>query len=275
MANPLTVNPSENSAKQPGKRPLIRIDILWGRVWANGGSMLERNKKSPTESKGTLTGLKWTSSTGRSDRCETETEQKSETKTQRSVAYFREKKERIFDDLAGPVKKMAIPQHDPRYKITKLHNRGHKIPRPFTQADESNNRVLTFMTKLAMLAIFAWLLIFFLTSLVRMAVAACANLHKRPAALVRYYVTLHWHAECLKKRGWKNQIVISFLPPPQGLILYVLTCLKRIILKLVPKALLTVWLDIFATVCFCRLAIFCVLRELIFAIRTDWIFLNV
>ena len=150
MANPLTVNPSENSAKQPGKRPLIRIDTLWGGVCANGGSMLERNKKSPTESKGTLTGLRWTSSTSRSDRCVTETEQKSETKTQRSVAYFREKKERIFDDLAGSVKKMAIPQHDPRLKITKLHNRGHKIQRRFTQADESNNRVLTIMTTLAM-----------------------------------------------------------------------------------------------------------------------------
>ena len=150
MANPLTVNPSENSAKQPGKRPLIRIDILWGGVCANGGSMLERNKKSPTESKGTLTGLKWTSSAGRSDRCVTETEKKSETKTQRSVAYFREKKEWIFDDLAGPVKKMAIPQYDPRHKIIKLHNRGHKIPRRFTQADESNNRVLTLVTKLAM-----------------------------------------------------------------------------------------------------------------------------
>ena len=49
-----SVNPSENSAKQPGKRPLIRIDILWGGVCTNGGSMLERNKKSPTESKRTL-----------------------------------------------------------------------------------------------------------------------------------------------------------------------------------------------------------------------------
>ena len=31
--------------------------------------------------------------------------------------------------------------------------------------------------------------------------------------------------------------------------------------------------EIFAGVYFCGLAIFCVLRELIFAIRTDWLFL--
>ena len=35
----------------------------------------------------------------------------------------------------------------------------------------------------------------------------------------------------------------------------------------------TVWQQIFAGVYFCRLAIFCVLRKLIFAIRTDWFFL--
>ena len=35
----------------------------------------------------------------------------------------------------------------------------------------------------------------------------------------------------------------------------------------------TVWHEIFAGVYFCGLAIFCVLRELIFAIRTDWFFL--
>ena len=33
------------------------------------------------------------------------------------------------------------------------------------------------------------------------------------------------------------------------------------------------WPEIFAGVYFCGLAIFCVLRELIFAIRTDWFFL--
>ena len=36
---------------------------------------------------------------------------------------------------------------------------------------------------------------------------------------------------------------------------------------------ITVWREIFAGVYFCGLAIFCVLRELIFAIRTDWFFL--
>ena len=36
---------------------------------------------------------------------------------------------------------------------------------------------------------------------------------------------------------------------------------------------LTVWHEIFEGVYFCGLAIFCVLWELIFAIRTDWFFL--
>jgi len=36
---------------------------------------------------------------------------------------------------------------------------------------------------------------------------------------------------------------------------------------------LTMWHEIFAGVYFCGLAIFCVLRELIFAIRTDWFLL--
>ena len=35
----------------------------------------------------------------------------------------------------------------------------------------------------------------------------------------------------------------------------------------------TVWHEIFAGVFVCGLAIFCVLRELIFAIRTNWFFL--
>ena len=209
--------------------------------------MLERNKKSPTESKGTLTGLRRTSSAGRSDRCVTETEQKSETKTQTSVAYFREKKERIFDDLAGPVKKMAIPQHDPRHKITKLHNRGHKISRRFTEADESNNRVLTQMTKLAMYSNICLAINLFSD-------LSCSNGGGRSCSFAQATrssrpllcdVTLT--RGVLEETWLENQIVVSFLPPPHGLILYVLTYLKRIILKLVPKALLTVWLEIFSS----------------------------
>ena len=37
------------------------------------------------------------------------------------LAYFREKKDLSFDDLVGPVKKMAIPQHGPQNKLTKLY----------------------------------------------------------------------------------------------------------------------------------------------------------
>ena len=55
----------------------------------------------------------------------TETEQKSETKTRRSDAYFRENKERIFDDLAGAVKEMAIPQW--------LTTQNNKITQPRSQ----------------------------------------------------------------------------------------------------------------------------------------------
>ena len=65
------------------------------------------------------------------------------------VAYFREEKELIFYDLAGPVKNMAIPQHRPRHKLTQLHNYVHKIPRRFTHAGKSH-KAHTLMTKLAM-----------------------------------------------------------------------------------------------------------------------------
>ena len=51
------------------------------------------------------------------------------------LAYFREKKDLSFDDLASPVKKMAIPQHGRQNKLTKLYNYGHKISKRFTQAD--------------------------------------------------------------------------------------------------------------------------------------------
>ena len=42
--------------------------------------------------------------------------------------------------VPGPVKKMAIPQHGPRHRLTKLHNYEHKIPKRFIQADKSNNQ---------------------------------------------------------------------------------------------------------------------------------------
>ena len=44
-----------------------------------------------------------------------------------AFAYFREKKDFSFDELADPVEKMAIPQHEPQNKLTKLYNYGHKI----------------------------------------------------------------------------------------------------------------------------------------------------
>ena len=63
------------------------------------------------------------------------------------VAYFREKKELIFDDLAGPVRKIAIPQQGLRQKLTKLHIYDPKILRRFTQTDKSNTKAHTLMVK--------------------------------------------------------------------------------------------------------------------------------
>ena len=60
------------------------------------------------------------------------------------LAYFREEKDMSLDDPAGPVKKMAIPQHDPQNKLTKLHNYGHKISKQFTQPDYSNTKLTHF-----------------------------------------------------------------------------------------------------------------------------------
>ena len=54
-----------------------------------------------------------------------------------------------FDGLAGPVKKMAIPQQGPQNKLTKLYNYGHKISKRFTQADYSNTKAHTHSIKLA------------------------------------------------------------------------------------------------------------------------------
>ena len=48
------------------------------------------------------------------------------------------------------------------------------------------------------------------TSLVQITVVSLANLHKRPEALARYYVTSYWQAEWVKKLRWKT----IELPPP-------------------------------------------------------------
>ena len=44
------------------------------------------------------------------------------------MPILEKKKEIIFDGLTGPATKMAIPQHDPRDKLTKVLNYGHIIP---------------------------------------------------------------------------------------------------------------------------------------------------
>ena len=67
---------------------------------------------------------------------------------------FWRKKDLSFDELAGPVKKMAISQHGPQNKLTKLYNYGHKISKRFTQTDHSNNKAHTLAIKLAIFASF-------------------------------------------------------------------------------------------------------------------------
>ena len=65
------------------------------------------------------------------------------------LTYFRGKQDLSFDGLAGPVKKMAIPQYGPQNKLTKLCNYEHKISKSFTQADYGNNKAYTLAIKLA------------------------------------------------------------------------------------------------------------------------------
>ena len=66
-----------------------------------------------------------------------------------SPCLFLRKKDLSFDELADPVKKIAIPQHGPQKKITKLYNYGHKISKRFTQTNYSNNKAHTLAIKLA------------------------------------------------------------------------------------------------------------------------------
>ena len=114
------------------------------------------------------------------------------------LAYFREKKDLSHDDLVGPMKKMAIPQHGPQNKLTKLYNYGHKISKRFTQTDYNSNKAHTLSIKLAIYSDICWLLSFSSTLLVLITVVSLANLPKGPEALACYYVTSQWQAEWVK-----------------------------------------------------------------------------
>ena len=118
---------------------------------------------------------------------------------------FQRKKKLSFDDLAGPVKQIAIPQHGPQNKLTKLYKHRHKISKRFTQADYSNAKARTRSIKLAIYSDICQLLSFSSTSLVQITVVSLANLHKQPEALVRYYVTSYWQAEWSRNLGGKQQ----------------------------------------------------------------------
>ena len=81
------------------------------------------------------------------------------------------------------------------------------------------------------IAIFAGLS-FSSTSLVQITVVSLANLHKRPEALARYYVSSYWQAEWVKKLRWKT---IESSPPPAYMYwLYVLTefsCIHKFLIS--------------------------------------------
>ena len=98
---------------------------------------------------------------------------------------------------------MAIPQHGPQNKLTKLYNHGHKISKRFTQADYSNTKAHIHSIKLAISDI-CYLLYFSSTSLAQITVVSLANLHKRPEALARYYLTSYWQAEWASNLGGKQ-----------------------------------------------------------------------
>ena len=66
-----------------------------------------------------------------------------------SRCLFLRKKDLSCDELADPVKKIAISQHGPQNKLTKLYNYGHKISKRFTQTNYSNNKAHTLAIKLA------------------------------------------------------------------------------------------------------------------------------
>ena len=150
------------------------------------------------------------------------------------LAYFREKDDLGFDDLAGPVKKTAIPQHGPQNKLTKLYNYGHKIEKRFTLANYRNNKANTLAIKLAIYSDICSFLAFPWPRRPITTAVSLANSHKRPEALARYYVTSHWQAEWVKKRRWKTIETPPPLPPRttpligvQMLIKYTFDALQR------------------------------------------------
>ena len=109
---------------------------------------------------------------------------------------------------------MAIRQYGLQNKLTKLYNYGHKISKRFTQADYSNTKAHTPSLKLERYRDICWLLGFSSTSLVLITVVSLAiNLLKRPGTLARYYVTLHWRTEWVKKRR-RKKIVTPPSPEP-------------------------------------------------------------
>ena len=68
------------------------------------------------------------------------------------LAYFREKKDLSFDDLAGRSREKKRRSRDTARKINKLatlYNYGHKISKRLTQSDYSNTKAHTPSIKLA------------------------------------------------------------------------------------------------------------------------------
>ena len=66
------------------------------------------------------------------------------------LAYFREKRIFSFDELADPVKKVAIPQHSPQSKLTKFYNYGQKYQNGLHKQIIANSKAHTLAIKLVL-----------------------------------------------------------------------------------------------------------------------------
>ena len=128
----------------------------------------------------------------------------------RSCLFQRKKKHLSFDDLDGPVKQIAIPQHGPQNKFKKIiQSRTKNIKTVYTSRLQQHQSSHTF-DQISDIQRYLLASQLFLDLARQITVVSVANLHKQPEALARYYVTSYWQAEWVKKLKWKTKE----LPPP-------------------------------------------------------------
>ena len=130
------------------------------------------------------------------------------------LAYFREKNFKFW----WPCRSREIngdPATRPVKQINKIiQSRTQNIKTVLHKQIIATPRLTHSRSNKCYIAIFASFLISFpSTSLVQITVVSLANLHKRPEALTRHYVTSYWQAEWLKKLRWKTIELPSPAPP--------------------------------------------------------------